>query len=193
MRHNDPADIIASCLKEIHNDVEVEPLLQPLSGEVLQGRSAIKEDDARSDIRARGFWTQSQNAFFDVKVFYPHASSLQSKKLSSVFKSCEQEKKRQYNERILQVEHGSFTPLIFSACGGMGREAQAMIRKLAQKMADKRNESYPKVITWIRCRLAFSLARSAIRCIRGSRSIRRCHDEATHTPVDLVLAEVRRE
>ena len=31
-------------------------------------------------------------------------------------------KKRQYNQRVIQVEHGSFTPLVFSAYGGTGQE-----------------------------------------------------------------------
>ena len=34
MRHDDPTDFLASCMKEVHNDVdiEVEPKLQPLTG-----------------------------------------------------------------------------------------------------------------------------------------------------------------
>ena len=34
----------------------------------------------------------------------------------------EQEKKRAYNERILQIDHGTFTPLEFSISSSMGRE-----------------------------------------------------------------------
>jgi len=30
----------------------------------------------------------------------------------------EKEIKREYNERVLEIEHGSFTPLVFSATGG---------------------------------------------------------------------------
>jgi hypothetical protein len=32
----------------------------------------------------------------------------------------ERGKKRQYNQRIVEVEHGSFTPVVFSAYGGCG-------------------------------------------------------------------------
>ena len=35
----------------------------------------------------------------------------------------EKEKKRAHEQRIREVEHSSFTPLVFSATGGMGREA----------------------------------------------------------------------
>ena len=69
----------------------------------------------------------------------------------------------------------------------MGQEATVVIRKLADDLAMKRNESYSRVVS---C-LAFSLARSAIRCVRGSRSIRRTtHRQA---PVDLVQAETLME
>ena len=33
----------------------------------------------------------------------------------------EQEKKRSYNEKIPQIDHGTFTPLVFSINGSMGR------------------------------------------------------------------------
>ena len=98
-------------------------------------------------------------------------------------------KKREYSERINVVEHGSFTPMVFSACGGIGREATVVIKKLASQIAMKRNESYCHLM---RCYLSFSLARSAIRCVRGSRSIRRrtLHINSRGlAPVDLVHAE----
>ncbi len=103
----------------------------------------------------------------------------------------EGDKKREYGERIREVEHGSFTPLVFTTRGGMGQEATVVVRKLADDLALKCNESYSRVVSWMRCCLAFSLARSAIRCVRGSRSIRRrTHHRA---PVDLVLAEAQME
>ena len=76
MRHNDPTDFLASCMKEVHNDVEVELKLQPLTGESLRHRTANTDPDARVDIRVRGFWTQGSNAFFDTRVFYPHARAM---------------------------------------------------------------------------------------------------------------------
>ena len=191
MRHNDPTDFLASCMKEVYNDVEVEPKLQPLTGESLRHRTANIVHDARADIRVRGFWTQGSNAFFDTRVFYPYARSYRSKPLKSLFRKMEGDKKREYGERIREVEHGSFTPLVFTTGGGMGQEAMVVVKKLADNLAMKRNERYSRVVSWMRCRLAFSLARAAIRCVRGSRSIRRwMHHQA---PVDLVLAEARME
>ena len=67
-----------------------------------------------------------------------------------------------------------------------------VIKKLASQIAMKRNESYCHLMSWMRCYLSFSLARSAIRCVRGSRSIRRrtLHMNSRGlAPVDLVHAE----
>ena len=190
MRHNDPTTFLAQCMKEVHQDVELEPLLQPLTGETFRHQTANPDPDARADIRVRGFWTDSRNAFFDTRVFYPHARSYQSRGLPSLYKKFESEKKREYGERINVVEHGSFTPLVFSACGGMGHEATVVVKRLASALALKRHESYSHVINWLRCRLSFSLARSTIRCVRGSRSIRR-RTLPGLAPVDLVSAETQ--
>ena len=187
MRHDDVTDFLAKCVKEVRNDVEVEPQLLSLTGETFRHRSANRQPDARADLRVRGFWSDSQNAFFDTRVFYPHANSYQTKSLASLFKSFENAKKREYVERVTEVEHGSFTPLVFSSCGGAGAEATIAIKRIASLLAAKRRESYSKIISWMRCSLAFSLARSAIRCLRGSRSIRRRARE--FAPVDLVSTE----
>ena len=51
MRHDDPTRFLAKCMKEVHNDVELEPSLQPLTGETLHHQTANTEPDARADIR----------------------------------------------------------------------------------------------------------------------------------------------
>ena len=104
-----------------------------------------------------------------------------------MYRKFEADKKREYSERLNSVELGSFTPLVFSACGGMGQEATVAIKRLADVLSVKRNECYSRTISWMRCCLSFSLARSAIRCLRGS--IRRWFDRRDLLPVDLVQAE----
>ena len=64
-----------------------------------------------------------QMAFFDVRVFDPNAKRYESKTMQQCYKINEMEKKRKYNERIMQVENGSFNPLFFSVNDGMGKEA----------------------------------------------------------------------
>ena len=82
----------------------------------------------------------------------------------------EKEKRRAYERRVIDVEHGSLTPLVFSACGGMGPSAKVTYSLIAAKLSEKRGLQYHTTINWIRCVLGFSLTKSAIRCIRGSRS-----------------------
>ena len=74
------------------------------------------------------------------------------------------------SKRVREVKHASFTPLVLSASGGIAREATNFYKNLASKLAMKWNQSYSTTISWLRCRLTFSLLRSAIQCIRGSRS-----------------------
>ena len=138
-RHNDIRDLTASLMEEVSTSTEIEPALQPLTGEVLHGRTASVQDDSRIDIRSKGFWNQHQDAFFNVRVFNPLASSNQNSAINTIFLRHEKEKRRSYDQRIREVEYGSFTPLVF------------------------------QLLKWLRCRLSFSLLRSSIAAIRGSR------------------------
>ena len=159
MRHNQLRNDIAFMLEDVCKDVTIEPQLIPLSGEVLAS-SSITTDGARSDVSARGFWTPMQRAFFDIKVTHLNAPSYRQKDPLVVYRDHEQEKKRKYNSRIINIEHGHFTPLIFSTTGGMGPECSIFIKRLAVKIAEKKNQSYPDVMRVIRTKLRYSILRT---------------------------------
>jgi len=90
----------------------------------LSGATANLQDRARLDISANGVWGgRFEKTFLDVWVFNPHTPSNRNKTPSACYRKHEREKKRAYAQRILEAEHSSFTPLVFSATGGMGREA----------------------------------------------------------------------
>ena len=146
IRHNEIRDLTASLLTEVCSNVATEPALQPLSGESMSARTANTDDGARVDIGARGFWNGRQDAFFDVRVFYPNASSYRSQNLASVYRRHEQAKKREYGERIRNVERGVFTPLVLSTTGGMGREAETFYKCLADMISNKRQQKYSATI-----------------------------------------------
>lgn len=187
-RHNDICDITANWLSEVCRNVEREPPLLPLTGENIVPISANRRDDARADIRATGFWGRQQSAFFDVRVFHPNAQSYRHSSISSLYRRHEQAKKREYGDRIREVENGSFTPLVFSTTGGMGREATLFYKRLADNLSEKRNIEYSKTMAWMRCTLSFSLLRSAVMCIRGSRS--KSH-RVPNASLELGIAESR--
>ena len=100
-------------------------------------RSAVTSSEARLDIKAGGFWARGVTAFFDVRVTHVNSKCYQSKPTSEVFKEQEEEKKRKYQQRVLDVEMGSFTPLVFGTNGGMGNECQRFLKHLADKIAQK--------------------------------------------------------
>ncbi len=78
-------------------------------------------------------------------------------------------KKREYGDRIREIEHGTFTPLIFSTSGGLSKETTVAYKRNAELLSIKRNSEYAATLTWMRCCLSFALFRSAIACIRGTR------------------------
>ena len=57
-----------------------------------------------------------------------------------MLKIKEKEKKKHHNERIQNVKHRSFNPLIMSDYGGFKRECKHFQGKLSQKIARKKDE-----------------------------------------------------
>ena len=95
-------------------------------------------------------------------------------------------KKHSYECRIREIEHGIFTPLVFSTTGGMAVEVSVFYKHLASLFSNKWNTPYVDVLGWVRCCLSFSLLCSSIRCIHGSRSSKGCFGKCLSAlPIDL--------
>ena len=86
-----------------------------------------------------------------------------------MYRSRENTKKRQYNQRILEVEQGSFSPVIFSCSGGTSDEASKCLKRLAQLISAKKGDDYSKVINFIRRRISFDIMKKCIISLRGYR------------------------
>ena len=171
-RHNKIRDLFfAWILKDVAHGVHTEPHLQPLTGEVLESGANV-EDEARLDIAARGFWQECEMALFDVRVFNPFAKTHLKSSLEFVFKDNETTKKNEYNERVIRVEHASFTPIVVSAMGGFGVETSRFVSRLVEKVAKKKDMEVSVVANYIRTKVSFELIRSQVACIRGSRSLK---------------------
>ena len=59
-----------------------------------------------------------------------------------------------------------------ASTGGMGDEMSIALKHLARRIALKNNQSYAITMGILRCRFAFELMRSALVCLRGSRSLK---------------------
>ena len=171
IRHNELRDFEANLLNKVCNDVEIEPRLQPLEGEQMTA-STIDGDEARLDIRARGFWRPGQSAYFDVRVTNTDSESVRHMPLRKIYEKHEKEKKRHYNDRVMNIEHGTFTPLVFSVNGGIGPECLVFHKHLADKIAAKNRDRYELVLTWIRCKLFFLVLKASLLCLHGSRIVK---------------------
>ena len=118
-------------------NVDAEPHLQPLDNERFDLRTAVTSPEARLDIKAGWFWSRGVTAFFDVRVTHVNSKCNQNKPTSTIFKKHENEKKRKYQQRILDGEIGTLTPLVFGTNGGMGVECQMFLKHLADKLSRK--------------------------------------------------------
>ena len=132
-------------------------------------RSATTSFDARLDVKAGGFRSRGVTAFFDVRVTHVNSKTNQGKPTAAIFKEEESEKKQKYQQKVLEVEMGSFTPLIFGTNGRVGKECKMFMKHLAEKLAENDLEGYPVVISWLRTRISFEILKSVNTSIRGSR------------------------
>ena len=191
MRHDGPKELFGELCAEICYDVKVEPDLLPLTGERFDHKTAKVAADVRSDVRVRVFFTKEQNAFFEFRIVYPFASSYLKLAPAELYEHVAHLRKMEYEQRINQVDNGSFTPMIMLSTGGMGAEMTIAMKHLARKLADKRKESYPAVATLLRCSMAFNVERSSLVCLRGSRAR---HEkqvlEKLDNPSDLMVQEL---
>ena len=70
------------------------------------------------------------------------------------YRKHEKEKRRMYEEKIREVEHVSFTPLVFSAKGGTG-VAEIFYKRLASLISERKEQQYGTTMAWIRCYISF--------------------------------------
>ena len=169
LRHNNLRDLLAQMLVESKcRDVVIEPPLIPVNPERFKA-STNTQPEARLDIAATGVHSTFERTFFDVRVTHPNCDSNIHKPISQVYKEHENEKKRMYEERILESEKGSFTPLIFSTSGGNGPMCRILIKKLADRIAEAKNEKYEDIVYHLRVRIRFAILRSTLLSVRGQR------------------------
>ena len=166
-RHNRIRDLEADMLKDVCKDVRIEPDLLPVeNAEVESSKLALK---SRLDVSAVGIWSPMERTFLDVRVVHPNAPSYREKTIDKIYDQHEKEKKRAYNQRVMQIERATFTPLVFSTTGGMAPECTRYHKKVAELISIKTREDYSKVMSYIRTRVRFTLLKSTLLALRGER------------------------
>ncbi len=169
LRHNSLSKVLAELLEEAGcKDVVTEPVLQDLTGEQLPSGSNTSPN-ARLDVSCRSFWTPLDKVFTDVRVFHAQAPSNARMSINNMYRHHENLKKTEYNARVLQVEKGNFSPIVFNTIGGMGPEANKFVKRLAERMSSRKGTSYSSVISFVRRRLRFDLMKTILISLRGFR------------------------
>ena len=132
------------------------------------GDQANRVPELRGDVAVHGFWSRGTTAVFDIRVTDTDSNSYRNMDPAKVLKRQETEKKNKYGEACRQ-SHMHFTPLVFSVDGMEGGELTAARKRLSSRLAAKWKRKYSQVCGFVRSRLAFTLVRSASRCLRGTR------------------------
>ena len=95
-----------------------------------------------TDIRARGFWRREKRAIRLLR-HWSNESKFSFNKERAILERNGNEKKRCYNQRIMNIEHGTFTPLVFTMNGFMGVEFTMYHKQLSsKKISEKGDEKY---------------------------------------------------
>ena len=143
---------------------------------------------------ARGVWIKGNKAFCDIRVFNPLAKTYKNQTLKAAHASNEEAKKREYGERVLFIEHGSFTPLVFTVFGGMSEECSKFFNHVSDMISEKRNIALSLGRSWIRTKLSFSLLKTTNLCIRGSRTlVPHTNEELASTNIIMAVMDARME
>ena len=108
---------------------------------------------------------------FDMRVFDPNACRYRNKSLQQCHVMNEHEKKQAYNERILQIEHDTFTTLVFSINGSTGRECQKFYSRLAHMISEKRDLPQSISSNWIQTKVCLGLLKPSLLCLRRLRVV----------------------
>ena len=124
--------------------------------------SGTGADKARRDVSAVCVWGTHERTFIAVKIFHPNCPSYINMEKEKAYVQQENIKKRKYKEKILNVECGLLTPILFSTTGGAGPEADRHLKRVTELMALKKKGEYSQIITFIRTRLHFNLLRSIL-------------------------------
>jgi hypothetical protein len=141
--------------------------------------------ELRSNLAVHGFWTRGQTAIFDVRITDTDQPSNRNTDPTKVLLRHEKEKKDKYGALCI-ARRQTFTPLVFSVDGLLGKEATAASKRLASCLAAKWKRSYSEVCGLVRSQLSIALIRSSSRCLRADRN----QTHRFHPPICGTLPDV---
>ena len=116
------------------------------------------------------------------------ASRYRNTPLSKCYTINENEKKKQYNEKMLQVTVASL-PLLSLEMKSLGESVDGFIQSWQNELQRKKKQPYSIIGSWIIRKIILSLLRSIGLCLRGLGSIRENENIVKSIQNDAVVSE----
>ena len=182
MRHNEIAHELKSFLNKIMPSTAIrdEPAIFPVSSaykadsakesDTVQALSSSNSNEGdRGDLLVRGLWNHGVETIIDVRVTDLDAKSQSQRKVASILRSHEKEKRDKYLAACLE-QRRSFVPFVVSTDGLLGYEAKNLITQIAKRLALKWSRPYSVVRGLLNARINLAILRASHQCIRGPRN-----------------------
>ena len=125
MRHNEVRNITADLLTEVCHGVGIEPP-NPSQRSNFHSELRTWKMEYTWTLLLKNVWGKDRQCSFFDGVFNPLAQMYQNTSLAQCFRRNKLEKQRAHDERVKEIEHGSFSPLVFSTTGSMGPTASCL-------------------------------------------------------------------
>ena len=174
-RHNEIRDELGYLVSQAltPSAVRDEPLINHGHAAEEANKSEISpvknnKDEERGDLLIRGFWSPATDLIVDVRITDLDCKSYRKTSPEKAIARQEKEKKDKYLSACLD-RRKHFTPFVVSADGLKGKEAHALLRRIAAMLAEKWQQPYAEVCGYVNARMSIAIIRATHLCIRGSR------------------------
>lgn len=113
--------------------------------ELLQSRKLGKNavnirDENLVDISLRGFRNTGQQEFYDTIVFYSNTRLYYNVDIQKYYGLNERERKKAYNERMLNMEQRTLVSIVLKFNQKIGRDSQIFYRAISSKTSQDAQE-----------------------------------------------------
>ena len=89
-----------------------------------------------------------------------------------------------------EIEHRIFTPIVLTPTGGINKDCKIYHSRVAELIANKKEEQYHTTIAWKRAKIKFAspysaICRSSLACSLGSRTLRITTNDTKNIDMDI--------
>lgn len=160
MRHDEIKDELGDLLSQAltPSAVRDEPSIKPRptvrnepkdqNNNNNNSENVVEQHEQRGDLLVRGLWGRSKHCVIDVTITDVNQPSYINRCPKKVIESAEKSKKTKYLEDCLE-QRRDFTPFVTSVDGLLGKEAQILLKKIAELLAKKWGRPYSKTASYV--------------------------------------------